>query len=206
MKFSRLTAMFALPVLVLALGAFTTAVADTQNPPKPLTTHVANFKPKAKAIKDELKKGINNGGDLDTLLDKFNTKMDKLQEDFVNLRAAEYAATREVQQKPSFQAEKNSVNPGSARRSQSNSAVYDAPPGMRVDNININPKTEIGDTNKSSGESENGTKAHVSINARSRGRPDGKSHIIVEPIITWRFADPEKEAEEDWVVLKDLIK
>lgn len=179
----------------------------TQNEVKPLTDHASNIKPKVKAAEEAFQNDIGGGGNFNELLITYNKKIQDIKNDFISTRKTEYLAVREIEQKPSFQAEEQPVYQWEPRQTQRRSATYNAPEGMKFDTININPKTAIGNTNKSFSTDSTGRVVTVSIRARSRYATEGKSHIIVEPIVTWRFgaASAENRAKEDWEGLNELL-
>lgn len=190
---------------LVIFGVVQTAHGEIKNPATPLIEVAKQYKPKYEAIKNEFKKAIADGANFEESLKTFQSKQQSLRQEFIEARSKDWAAVRDVVQRPPFEAEVNSVRPGKPRDSNNQQQDSSAPADMIFDSININPQTEIGNTSNSHAVSAEKTKVIVFINARSRYIPDGKSHIIVAPIVTWKYADPRAIATGEITELEKLV-
>ncbi|PFJ49814.1 hypothetical protein COJ02_27545 [Bacillus thuringiensis] len=166
------------------------------------------IKGKIKEIAERAKARINAGEDITKVINAHNDEINNVGDEFITRRTAEYREAREKDPRPNIEAEVDSVHRGQARHSDNTYRDYDAPTGMTFDNLEWNPVTEIGDTNKEYQLKDGGIRVWVHINARSRYKPDGKSHILVQPTIYWKYIEREiaLKVAEEWKQLYNLAK
>lgn len=158
-------------------------------PLKPLTDY-ENYVDEIRKFTKILADRIKAGDDPNEAMGDYNQNMDELESQFVSIRIEDYEAVRTVTTSRVIQAEANSVDPGKPRPpATTDGEEFTAPEDMVCIDVQPNKVVDQGDTDN--GEkieiSDDGTHVRIWVSARSQRKPQGKSHIMIAPVIIWGY-------------------
>ncbi|WP_286927368.1 MULTISPECIES: hypothetical protein [Lysinibacillus] len=177
-------------------------------PLKPLTEYedyVDEIRRFTKILADRIK----TGDDPNEVMGDYNQNMNDLENRFVSIRIEDYESVRANTTSRVIQAEANSVDPGKPRPpATTDSEEFSAPDDMVCIDVIPNKIVEQGDTD--GGEkieiNNDGTRVKIWVRARSQRKPQGKSHIMIAPVIIWGYELDVSNyfSHEDFKTLKTL--
>ncbi|PRS78132.1 hypothetical protein C6Y04_05970 [Bacillus sp. GBSW2] len=170
---------------------------------KPYTDYVDGIKKQLIDVKASLK-----GLEIDEAIEKYEKRKEEIRQVFIDTRKDDYVNYRETIQYRIIEAEHDTVFPGEPRHSSNDSDTFKGPDSMIYDSLVYGEITEIGDTSKDYNVLPGNVLVYVHVNARSRYRGEGKSHIKIQPSITWKFDENmvEIKSTQDWEKIVKEIK
>ncbi|MBR0638765.1 hypothetical protein [Bacillus safensis] len=162
---------------------------------KPYTDYVDGIRKQFIDVKESLK-----GLEIEEALKRYEQRRKEIRQVFIDTRKDDYVNCRETIQYPVIEAEKDPVLQGEKRRSSYGDATCQGPDGMVFDSIIYGEITEIGDTEKKYDVPPGNTLVNVHVIATSKYLTQGKSHIKIQPSITWKYDESmaEIKSAQDW--------
>ena len=155
---------------------------------KPLTDYEL-YITRIRHFGEELKQDIDNHIPPNEAIGRYNEKLDHLRDEFVTVRVADYYAVRKVNQMGKLEVEKDSIGPGEPKATSRNKDEYPAPKNMIYDTHDFNVQSSIGDCHAYDSLRADKRVLTIEVTARARHKPQGKSHIVLIPIVAWKY-DP----------------
>ncbi|MBL4974821.1 hypothetical protein I5F18_21275 [Bacillus halotolerans] len=169
---------------------------------KPLIEYIDGIKKQFADLKESLK-----GMDLDTALKEYEKGRAEIQKGFIEQRKDDYLSHRETILYGTFEAEHGEVSQGEPRHTSRHEGTVQGPEGMVFESLAYNPSTEKGKTSKTYLIHPGNQAVHVVVTATARYRGEGRSHIRIQPSITWKYEEGVSEANaiKDWNEIDKIV-